>query len=204
MRISELSRETDVPVATVKYYLREGLLHPGEATARNQAQYDAGHVQRLQLIRLLVAVGGLDLATVKRVLHIIDEPDPDRLNLLRTAQTALQPQTPEAPPEASRASHWVRQRGWQVEPDHPELHNLERAWQACVDAGIDLPEARLDRYANAAELVAAADLDAVPEDPAQAVRYVILGTVLVDRVLVALRRLAQQDGALRRSQDRLD
>lgn len=61
----------------------------------------------------------------------------------------------------------MRWRGWQVEPDHPELHNLERAWQACVDAGIDLPEARLDR------------------------------------VLVALRRLAQQDGALRRSQDRL-
>ncbi len=27
MRISELSRASGVPVATIKYYLREGLLH---------------------------------------------------------------------------------------------------------------------------------------------------------------------------------
>ena len=33
MRISELARETAVPVATVKYYLREGLLHDGELTS---------------------------------------------------------------------------------------------------------------------------------------------------------------------------
>ena len=30
MWIAELSRRTDVPVATIKYYLREGLLPPGE------------------------------------------------------------------------------------------------------------------------------------------------------------------------------
>ena len=34
MKISELSAATDVPVATLKYYLREGLLPPGEALSR--------------------------------------------------------------------------------------------------------------------------------------------------------------------------
>ena len=42
MRISELARAADVPVATIKFYLREGLLpegvadvgDPGAATAR--------------------------------------------------------------------------------------------------------------------------------------------------------------------------
>ena len=35
MRISELAATTGVPVHTLKYYLREGLLMPGEATSRD-------------------------------------------------------------------------------------------------------------------------------------------------------------------------
>ena len=31
MLMAELSRRSGVPVATIKYYLREGLLPPGEA-----------------------------------------------------------------------------------------------------------------------------------------------------------------------------
>ena len=37
MRISELARRSGLPVATVKYYLREGLLPAGEPTAATQA-----------------------------------------------------------------------------------------------------------------------------------------------------------------------
>lgn len=39
MRISELSDVTGVSVATIKYYLREELVPPGERTAPNQADY---------------------------------------------------------------------------------------------------------------------------------------------------------------------
>src|ERR1700716_801088 len=45
MRMAELSAESGVPVATIKYYLREGLLPPGERTSRNQARYDDVHVR---------------------------------------------------------------------------------------------------------------------------------------------------------------
>ena len=38
MRISELSSVTGVPVPTIKYYIREGLLPRGERTAANQAR----------------------------------------------------------------------------------------------------------------------------------------------------------------------
>ncbi|MDQ6641642.1 MAG: MerR family transcriptional regulator, partial [Actinomycetota bacterium] len=31
MLMSELSQRSSVPVATIKYYLREGLLHSGQA-----------------------------------------------------------------------------------------------------------------------------------------------------------------------------
>ena len=43
MRISALASTTGLSVATVKFYLREGLLHPGVATSATQASYDDTH-----------------------------------------------------------------------------------------------------------------------------------------------------------------
>ncbi|HOZ59840.1 MAG TPA: MerR family transcriptional regulator, partial [Nakamurella multipartita] len=40
VRISELSRASGVPTATIKYYLREKLLHEGVLTSATQARYD--------------------------------------------------------------------------------------------------------------------------------------------------------------------
>jgi DNA-binding transcriptional MerR regulator len=61
--MSELSAATGAPIATIKYYLREGLLAPGERTSPNQARYDGSHVRRIRLIRALLGPGGLDVAT---------------------------------------------------------------------------------------------------------------------------------------------
>ena len=74
MRISELSRRSDVPVPTIKYYLREGLLHEGVHTSATQAQYDASHEARLRLIRALVGPGGCSIAAVHRVIQAIENP----------------------------------------------------------------------------------------------------------------------------------
>jgi DNA-binding transcriptional MerR regulator len=62
MRISELSQASGVPVATIKYYLREGLLHEGQLTSATQAQYDQSHLARLRLVRALLGAGGLSVA----------------------------------------------------------------------------------------------------------------------------------------------
>src|SRR4028119_2159610 len=51
MRLSDLSAASGVPVATVKYYLREGLVPPGRLTAATQAQYAASHLPRPRLVR---------------------------------------------------------------------------------------------------------------------------------------------------------
>ena len=59
VRISELSAQTAVPVATLKYYLREGVLQPGEARSATNAEYGAAHVDRVKLIRALVETAGL-------------------------------------------------------------------------------------------------------------------------------------------------
>ena len=54
MRISELSRRSGVPVATIKYYRREGLLPEGRALNPTTVEYDEEHIQRLRLIRSLI------------------------------------------------------------------------------------------------------------------------------------------------------
>lgn len=56
MRMSELSTRAGVSVATVKFYLREGLLAPGESINAREASYSERHVERLRLIRGLVHV----------------------------------------------------------------------------------------------------------------------------------------------------
>jgi DNA-binding transcriptional MerR regulator len=53
MLVSELAERADVPLATVKYYLREGLLAPGETTGPRRAEYDDAHLRRLRVLRLL-------------------------------------------------------------------------------------------------------------------------------------------------------
>ncbi|NBH07914.1 MerR family transcriptional regulator, partial [Amycolatopsis sp. SID8362] len=72
MRMAELSAETGVPVATVKYYLREGLLPAGRRVGPNQAQYTPEHVKRLRLVCALREIGGLSLAEVADVLGVLD------------------------------------------------------------------------------------------------------------------------------------
>ncbi|MYU47619.1 MerR family transcriptional regulator, partial [Streptomyces sp. SID7803] len=51
MRLSELSERSGIATATIKYYLREGLLPPGERLSATQAEYDESHLRRLRLVR---------------------------------------------------------------------------------------------------------------------------------------------------------
>lgn len=221
MRMAGLAQATGVPVATLKYYLREGLLHPGRATSRTQAEYDDSHVERVRLVRALHEVGGLGLAAVGRVLATIDDPQVERLGVLAAAQQSLYGEAPDGPedpdgpdgpdgpygrdehdepdePRPTRAARWLTARGWHVAPGDRVIAELDRAWGACDDAGIGLDERRMDAYADAVERIAAIDVDTVPAQPQAAVRHVILGTVLVDPVLAALRRLAHQHTSVSR------
>src|SRR5687768_5091234 len=106
MRISELSQNSGVPVPTIKFYLREGLLHEGVRTSATQAQYDASHEARLRLIRALVGPGGCSIATAHRVIQAIENPPPSIHDLLGAAMTA----------GPAPARH----------PDHERVHQLMR------------------------------------------------------------------------------
>jgi DNA-binding transcriptional MerR regulator len=169
MRISELSSRTEIPVATIKFYQRENLLHDGVLTAATQAQYDQSHVARLRLIRALIGPGGLSIAAAHQVIQAIEEPPESVHELLGVAAAAV------AGP------------------------NLEDALRALDEAGFTLPEGALDLYQDHMRQIAEFEIDNVPtESPAAAVRYVVLGTVLLEPVILALRRAAEEEASARR------
>lgn len=198
MRISELSRRTGVPVPTVKFYLREGLLPAGRATAATQAQYDEGHEQRLRLVRALVEVGGMSLAAVRQVLAVVDDPPSSAHELLGAAHDALPPAVPDDV-DVTAAERVVAELGWRVAPHSAPLRQLAAALAALEALGMPAGPEVVLRYARALEPVAAAETAAVPtSSPEAAVAFVVMGTALYEPVVLALRRLAQQDASARR------
>ncbi|MGP5035979.1 MerR family transcriptional regulator [Brachybacterium alimentarium] len=196
MRISALAERTGVAVGTIKFYLREGLVPPGRQTSRTTAEYDETHVERIRLVRALTDTGGLEIADVRRVVAVIDAPDPGRLDVLAIAQDALT--ASDGREERTGAAtgggvrDWVRARGWPAEPGDRVVQRLEKAWDACEDAGIHVDDTMMDAYADAVEEVARVDVAAVPAETEDAVRRVVVGTVMMEPVLSALRLLAQR------------
>ncbi len=84
LKISELAAEAGVPVATVRHYLREGLLPEGEKTSRNMAYYPADLVDRIRLIKRLQEERFMPLRVIGELL----EGDPDELERVRAALEA--------------------------------------------------------------------------------------------------------------------
>lgn len=79
MKLQRLAEATSVPVSTVKFYLREGLLPPGEKLNATTAAYGQQHVERLVLIGALRQVLGLGLAKVRNVVEAVETLDPVRM-----------------------------------------------------------------------------------------------------------------------------
>lgn len=200
MRISELSRTTGVPVATIKYYLREGLLPPGAATAATQAQYGEEHAQRLRLVRALAEVGGLSIAAIRQVVRAIEDETTDVHTLLGTAQYALtpaadgQPDDPAWPAAQAEVDALLAELGWQVTAGAPARDQLAGALVALQRLGFEVKGELLRAHAEAARSVAAQEVGWVRESASRsaAVERVVAGTVLYEPVLLALRRMAQE------------
>lgn len=192
MRISQLAAAADIPVATVKYYLRDGLLHEGLRTSATQATYDDSHLRRLQLIRALTGPAGLSLAATRKVLAVLEDPPPSAPDVLAAAHAAVAP-APAEPTDDARAHALLQRWGWTSTCHHEAtISALARAVHGLEDAGFDPGDETLDEYARSMLELAEREIAGAPLDSAEeATRYVVLGTVLIEPLLLALRRLAQ-------------
>jgi DNA-binding transcriptional MerR regulator len=79
LKMSELAERSGVSAATIKHYLREGLLPEPVRTSRNMAYYPPDFVERLQLIKRLQEERFMPLKAIRRVL---EESEPERLAAL--------------------------------------------------------------------------------------------------------------------------
>jgi len=199
VRISELSARTGVTVPSIKYYLREGLLAPGELTSANQATYGEAHAQRLGLIRALLDVGGLPIATAKEVLAAIDTPDLPLTWVFGVAQHAISDASLYAPVEGETAgtravSDTIERMGWHVSPENPGVAGAARVIDTYERVGHPELAQIWEGYAQGAELIARADLATVgfSDDVTAMAETVVVGTVLGDALVSSLRRMAQE------------
>ena len=231
MLMAELSRRSGVPVATVKYYLREGLLPPGVTTSATRAEYGQAHLRRLQLIRALVEIGEVPVAAIRKILAVADDESASVHQMLGTVQYELGPH-PAAPPDEDpdwqaarrQVDDLIADLGWIVAPAAPSRTLLALTLAALRRTAAAPPGPGLRAYAEAMAGLAAgevASLEATPGrslaamppagipppgipaagDPAEArvalAESAVVGMVLYERVIVALRRLAQEDASAR-------
>jgi DNA-binding transcriptional MerR regulator len=198
MRIAELSRLTGVPVPTIKYYLREGLLPAGELTSPNQARYDERHVERLRLVRVLLDIGRLPIATIRQLLAALDEPDPDVHQVLGHAlpkpvggKESIEPEAVAA--ARKRIDRLAEERGWLVGPQAPARQAAAGVLAAFEQVGADVG-VLLEQYADVAETIAVHDLAFVgrARSPGEMLYAAVVGSILGDSLLAALRRLTQE------------
>ncbi len=81
LKISELAEQSGVPVATVRHYLREGLLPEPVKTSRNMAYYPPEFVDRIRLIKQLQEERFMPLRVIRDLLER-EEAEPERLRAM--------------------------------------------------------------------------------------------------------------------------
>lgn len=199
--MGELSQVTGVAVATLKFYLREGLLHAGEATAVNQADYDDSHVKRVKLVRALLFLGRLSVADTRRVIAAVDDEALPIHEAFGIAQDAM---VPDRDRDSERyaevladVDRFVARHGLQVRPQAAVRHMFADALiglEECslLPEGCEVETSLFDDLVGplverAVDEVATTPADA---DRSEQVEHTVVGTIVFEVAYAALRRMA--------------
>lgn len=200
MRMAELSERSGVPIATIKWWRRQGLLPPGQRTAPNQAEYDSSHLARLRLLSVLRDLVDLPTATIAEIVAALDDDDAPLHEVVGTAHGALAHGEGGSGRALAFVDELLDEHDWQVATDAPARHDLARTIDALHGFGREVTVDGLRPHVEAAERVAEAEVEATPidRDRDDVVTDVVVGTILYDQVLSALRRLAHEHASARR------
>jgi DNA-binding transcriptional MerR regulator len=216
MQISELVRATGVPLATVKYYLREGLLPTGRKVTARSSEYGEEHLRRLVLLRVLRALGSIPVTRLRELVEATDDPRLSVHTMFARASDAIAashaplpyPETADGAVDGTHAAaaelvdRVLAGIGWDaVRPEAVDRANLVRAVEAVMGTGLfPTDERTLAFYARAADEVARAEIAALPDDPDRVTQLerMVVGTVAYGEVLAVLRRLAEEHHSAQR------
>ncbi len=212
VKMSVLARMSGVPAATIKHYVKEGLLPEPARTSRNMAYYDAAFVPRIRRIKELQRTRFLPLKVIKRVLDASALPSPDETMTATIARVLEQ-----AAPDDRRTARELEAAG--LPPAQLDLlvalgavtasggegservfagDDLEilRVLGAARAAGLTaemLPASILGEYAQALSALVRAELrifreGVLPKAGAHVPELTEAATVLSERLVVLMRR----------------
>jgi DNA-binding transcriptional MerR regulator len=195
VRIGDLSKLTGVPVATIKYYQREGLLPYGERTERNQAKYADEHVHRLRLVRALVDIAHLPIATAREVLTAVETPGRDLFKVLGAVHYAVTALPDDAEPDQQPVDELVERLGWRVKEANPSRRALANILGVLAELGHTDVLDRVDDYAEHAARLAAIDVGILDGGRSrdEILESAVVVTLFGDTLVSLLRRMAQED-----------
>jgi DNA-binding transcriptional MerR regulator len=210
VKIAELARRSGVPIATIKHYLREGLIAPSRKSGRTMSWYDPTLAARVRTIKELQQQHFLPLDVIRDTLDR-DAEAPDDLTAVNAIVKVLAEHggararsRDEVIAGGGKAKElgWLEAMGLAV-PTGPDrayrgddlalLSTLGAARRAGISAEM-LPFAMLDRYLGALRALVTIELEmfrkgvlprAQPGDVAQ---LTTAATTLSERLVVLLRR----------------
>ncbi|MFE9480025.1 MerR family transcriptional regulator [Streptomyces spororaveus] len=217
MKISELSRRTGVPVASIKYFLRQGLLPAGRATAATLAEYGDEHAQRLRLIKALTTLGGLSIAATREVLGAVDQAHSSESALgavsyalpvpvaaqgaaVHGAEAGAEAEAEADATAAAEVAELLAALDWQAPGTSPHVQGLTVALEELRRLDAQYAPGELAAYARLAESVARLDLERAAglDDPVALAERAVIVFAICAPVFELLRRLAQEDQVRRR------
>lgn len=199
MLLSELADRADVPPATVKYYLREGLLPPGETTGPRRADYGESHLRRLRVLRLLREVGGVPVTSLRQVVEALDDealPIHDAMTIVADVITDLPEPEQSDPASLVVVDDVIAQMGWtQVRPesvDRQRLADLVTLLNGPGPLRADLETLML--YAGLADQLARTEVSLVDQtaDRESLLEQMVTGSVIYGQVFDLLRHLGHE------------
>lgn len=199
MRISELAEQSGVTVATIKYYLREGLLPPGSKLGERRSEYGDRHLTRLRLLRVLRDVGDIPVSDLKQIVDAIDNESLSTHEMNGAAYDALARTSGEVSAEMRMlAARVVQEAGWaRVRPESPALDDLAGLLGVTVDLGAMFDINHAATYLGLIDALAAYEVSRLDtaervEDRDAVVQQMVIGQVVFGQLLLSLRRIAHE------------
>lgn len=202
MRLSQLSEASGTSPASIKFYLRTGLLQPGATINPTRADYTEDHVRRLRLIRGLRSTVGIGLEDVRRILDAsagVEESVPRRLALLATVQSVVLRLDGSTGAASTAGDALVRAMAWPDE-DSGARSAVDHHLAVMEAAGVGVRPDVLEAYGRAADTIADAQLAAteLQDTVEDFILTAAVGMHLHNQLVLKIVALAQASHSIRR------
>jgi DNA-binding transcriptional MerR regulator len=202
VKLGELARESGATTATLKFWMREGVLPSGELRNQTTAVYGQRHLDRIALIQTLRTEFDAPIAGIRELTALIDRPDAVPLDIMEACQViATGLAVGEAHDEYAGIIGELHDRvGW-IRFDSLAAGALAHALAASARVGYPYRIEVLEEYARMLGPIAETDLGLIqPEGTLDVMaRNLLVAAAAQNRVLVAMNQLAHTAAAVRRA-----